>query len=358
MLHPIHQSPEEKLAHNSGATLSAIQEMHKTMRDTSSSDKQAQKLDEVKSTLQFSSDKQSQKFEDMNSTIKSSGDKQVQKLDEVKSALQEISKKEMPSKMDVVLSGKRDEIASAFFSMLRGDKGDSIKGDKGDTPTDEHLLSLIEPLIPEPIKGDDGQDYILTERDRQQIASKIKVPIVEKVIEKTIIEQPIVKEVAIGDTPDEVVEKVNTASKKIKADRVEGMAGLMREVANYGSNPQGGATGGTNQILIKNNGTLVSAHVTELDFTTNMSLTYGNNGKITVTATGGSSAFYVETPTGAINGSNKIYTTANTITTVLSLHINGQFIHPSEYTASGAGFTMGTALDSSLSGLGFTIIYI
>lgn len=203
-----------------------------------------------------------------------------------------------------------------------------------------------------------GNDYFLTEKDRQQIASKIKIPVVEKIIEKITVEQPIIKEVAIGDTPDEVVEKVNTASKKIKAERIEGMTRMMREVANYGSNPQGQSTGGANQILIKNNGTLVSAHVTELDFTTNMSLTYGNNGKITVTATGGSSTFYVETPTGAINSSNTSYTTANTITTVVSLHINGQFIHPAEYTASGAGFTMGTALDSSLSGLSFTIVYI
>jgi hypothetical protein len=33
---------------------------------------------------------------------------------------------------------------------------ESLKGEKGDTPTDEELLALIRPLIPEPIKGDDG----------------------------------------------------------------------------------------------------------------------------------------------------------------------------------------------------------
>jgi len=50
-----------------------------------------------------------------------------------------------------------------------------------------------------PIKGvdyEDGHDYVLTEIDKKEIASKIKVPIVEKVIEKTevIREQPIVRE--------------------------------------------------------------------------------------------------------------------------------------------------------------------
>lgn len=50
-----------------------------------------------------------------------------------------------------------------------------------------------------PIKGidyEDGHDYVLTEIDKKEIASKIKVPIVEKVIEKieVIHEQPIVRE--------------------------------------------------------------------------------------------------------------------------------------------------------------------
>ncbi len=66
---------------------------------------------------------------------------------------------------------------------------------------------------------------------------------------------------------------------------------------------------------------------------------------------------YSETPVGLINSSNTVYTTLHTITTVFVLAINGQFIHPSEYTVTGAGFTMGTALDSSLSGTSFTIVY-
>lgn len=78
----------------------------------------------------------------------------------------------------------------------------------------------------------------------------------------------------------------------------------------------------------------------------------GSSGSSTTTTN------YVETPTGLINGSNTVYTTAHTITTVLGMWINGQFIHPSEYTVSGAGFTMSTALDASLSGTGFTISYI
>lgn len=44
-------------------------------------------------------------------------------------------------------------------------------------------------------KGDKGDNYILTKEDKKEIASSIKVPIVEKIIEKTEIvkEQPIIK---------------------------------------------------------------------------------------------------------------------------------------------------------------------
>ena len=75
------------------------------------------------------------------------------------------------------------------------------------------VLSQVE--IPEPIKGEDGKDYILTDKDKKDIASSIKVPTVEKVIEKTevIRETPIitneVKEVAIPETGEEIVDKIN-----------------------------------------------------------------------------------------------------------------------------------------------------
>jgi hypothetical protein len=42
---------------------------------------------------------------------------------------------------------------------------------------------------------------------------------------------------------------------------------------------------------------------------------------------------------------------------VFSMAINGMFIHPGEYTVSGSGFTMGTALDASLSAASFSISY-
>lgn len=67
---------------------------------------------------------------------------------------------------------------------------------------------------------------------------------------------------------------------------------------------------------------------------------------------------YTETPAGLINGSNKTYTVAHTITNVYSFAINGQFLHPTaDYTFSGTTITLVTALDASLSGDPFTITY-
>jgi hypothetical protein len=72
--------------------------------------------------------------------------------------------------------------------------------------------------------GEPGKDYILTEEDLDAIAKQIEVPVVEKVIEKTetIHEQPIVKEVAVGDTPEIIADKLNTLEGVIDVSVIKG----------------------------------------------------------------------------------------------------------------------------------------
>jgi hypothetical protein len=112
-----------------------------------------------------------------------------------------------------------------FKGLPKGDKGDKgdqgaqgEKGDKGD-----------------PGQGIDGKDYTLTEKDKQAIASKIKVPVVEKVIERVevIKEQPIVtnnvREIAFSDTPEQIVEKLKTLQKTwLEVSAIEGFEEYMR----------------------------------------------------------------------------------------------------------------------------------
>lgn len=124
------------------------------------------------------------------------------------------------------------------LTAFSGVKTISLKGDKGDSPTKKEITSLIEPLlptdakltklikplIPEPIKGDKGDSYVLTKKDKKDIAKGIKVPVVEKVIEHfTTVEQPItidktkteIKEVAKYETAQEQADKLNTLTKAI-----------------------------------------------------------------------------------------------------------------------------------------------
>lgn len=106
---------------------------------------------------------------------------------------------EIEDKIDAEIPSMRD-----IISRMKGDKGDDAV-----TPTKEDLLSLIKPLIPQ-VK--DGVDYVLTEKDKKEIAKSIKVPVVEKIIktERIIKEQPIIKEtvvkeaIALHTSPQEV----------------------------------------------------------------------------------------------------------------------------------------------------------
>lgn len=103
-------------------------------------------------------------------------------------------------------------------------------------PTTEELTKLIEPLIPE-VK--DGNDYILTEKDKNEIAQKVKAPTVEKVIEKTevIKEQPIVtneiREVAITETPEQIAEKLQTLKESwLEVKSIKGLDKVLGELGN------------------------------------------------------------------------------------------------------------------------------
>ena len=141
----------------------------------------------------------------------------------------------------------------------------------------DSVLAKVE--IPEPIKGEDGKDYILTEKDREDIAKSIEVPVVEKIIEKTevIREQPIVTneviEVAKYETPDEITDKVNLGKPLIKKERVEGLTDFQKQIRGallytgisekraieligiYGGTSGGSGTpGGTNGQIQYNNG--------------------------------------------------------------------------------------------------------
>jgi hypothetical protein len=159
-----------------------------------------------------------------------------------------------------------------------------------------------------PIKGidyEDGHDYVLTEIDKNEIASKIKVPIVEKVIEKTevIHEQPIIKEREIiketikepqiikqDQSGEEIIQKINQdTSSLIKAEKIEGWKDLESNVReNLARVP-------------KDFDVRIGVSKTEVKALTDR-IAY-----LETHSTGGG-GYTKETPTGAVDSSNVIFT--------------------------------------------------
>lgn len=315
-------------------TTKAVQELQRITRDKSV------EVDGFMGVIK-SNQKTQQHISDLTQAVIDNPAKLERKVEEVKSAqlitnqeLKKLNKKEapvpkdFPTEMAVTIKG-------ISVITIKGDKGDAIKGDKGDKG--------------EPGKdGKNGTDGKNGKNGRDGAAASDGKN--GKDGNDGVDGSP--------DTPDEIVAKVNLSEKKIDGERVRGFAELFRQVDSIGSFPRGKeAGGGGNVIRYLSNGVVISAYVTELNFSTNILPTYDGNGRITLTAMGGGGTTYSETPSGLVNGSNKIYTTLHTVTTVINFAINGAYIHPADYSVVGTTITFVTALDASLSGLPFTIVY-
>lgn len=83
-------------------------------------------------------------------------------------------------------------------------------------------------------KGDPGENYILTEKDKEEISKSIKVPVVEKVTvvkEQPVIKTEIVKETTISENIDgtEIINRVNKEDGTlIKKYKIEGLEDIER----------------------------------------------------------------------------------------------------------------------------------
>lgn len=240
------------------------------------------------------------RLENATKSIENIGSDINSRLDENTAVLESIDAKEYPTQMEVSMKG---------ISVV------TLKGDPGKDPTKEELLDLINPLIPEPIPGHTPTDDELTELIQSLIPEPIKgdspsnselifliqplIPSLPKVKDgKTPTKEELLKIIkplipkirqpvdGSPDTPDEVVEKVNQSEKTIKSDKVDGLPGVIKYVENVSKYPTGKG-GGSQRIGIKNQGVKVSDHITDLNFSTGLTATYGNNGQVNIVATGG-----------------------------------------------------------------------
>lgn len=92
-------------------------------------------------------------------------------------------------------------------------------------------------------KGEKGDNYILTENDKKEIASKIEVPVVEKVIETVI------KEHKKEETSEETANRLNTKEEIIEQETIVGLVKRLKKIEDDLKKKStttiiGGATGG------------------------------------------------------------------------------------------------------------------
>lgn len=155
---------------------------------------------------------------------------------------------ELDDKIDVVKDSvlsneKSQETVKAEINKKIEDLSDFVKENK----INESFIidSIKESIIISPVEN--GKDYILTESDKKEIASKIEPKVITKVIERTEIvkEQPIitneiVKEITKDIEPNDLVIKINSLSEddeKIDASHIKGLPEFKGKDGRYMNRP-------------------------------------------------------------------------------------------------------------------------
>jgi hypothetical protein len=341
MKNKIHFNQEEKLADNTERTVSAINETSKKIEENTKAIK-----DKTVETLGFTGMVKALKtntnaVDDLHESI-NAPTKVIQKLDEVKSAalitnktLKEIKDKKQPEAPKYPEFPKEMEMSIKGISTITLKGEDGKEGKKGDTGPE----GPQGPAGPEGKEGKQGPEGKQGKRGEKGNDGKDG------------------KDGNSGsdgspDTPEEVVDKVNSASKKVNAKQVEGLAKLIETVDRIGTNPVGNVAGGGPVLAFRSNGTKISDHVTELDFTTNLTGTYSGDGRVTIAASGGGSLLSVVDITGARDDSNATFTIPGAPTNGVLMIVNNQTIlfETVHFTLSGTTLTYLTAPGADLDG--------
>lgn len=165
---------------------------------------------------------------------------------------------------------KADDIAMKVSSIKQGAPGVSIPGRPGRSPSREELLAIIRPLIPKVRNGKDA--------DEDRIARKVLALL------------PPIRD-GRDSSPEEVAEHIKKG-RKLTVDDIAGLRQNLSQIRGEASK-KGYLHGGGDTIR-------AGAGVT---------LTRNSDGTTTISAV--SSGLGIETPVGAVDGSNTSYTVSN-----------------------------------------------
>lgn len=215
----------------------------------------------------------------------------------------------------------------------------------GETPSEEYLVSLIKPLIPE-IKAPQVISRAEIKAMIREMLPKINYEAIAERASKKV--KPTLKgKIMDRDLPNYEVFIEELLSGKLKKKMsIDSVDGLRQTIIAF------------EHQLGRGKGYLHGSGVPKLTAGSGITLVPLDGGGFQVVNSGALPTIYTETPSGLINGTNKVYTTVHAIGTVFSLMINGEYLHPvTDFSYTGNTITLIAALDASLSGKPFTIIY-
>lgn len=246
-------------------------------------------------------------------------------------------------KVDIVekVDSKLEEVDSTLETL----KNTDFTGEKGEDADEERITQTILETIQDKVDETLSKIPVI---DKKEIIKEVLKKIPENKASLKIIQESIDIEAVISKIKD------NLAIEEIK-DWKDKWEEIKREI----SRNKGGFHGGGFNNIASASGT-VSTGLDTLKFTGSAINSVTQVGRtVVVDITGGSASLtsYAETPTGTIDGANKVFTTVHTMNFVNGLYMNGQFIHPADYSYIGTTITFVTAPDISYSGLPFTVVY-
>mgnify|MGYP001614703779 CR=1 FL=1 len=182
---------------------------------------------------------------------------QIHELEDTLKMFQNVVEEKITDLKDRITHSSQEVISILKQTEMMMDKFSSVerlKGDVGKSPTDEELIVIIKPLIPEPIKGD---NYILTQQDKKDIAKSIPVPIFEKIVETIIEKQPIItneiKEIAIIETAEKIRDKIESLKDNERVDKsaIKGLTEELEKLKSFIQSGQGRSFGGVLSVGVR-----------------------------------------------------------------------------------------------------------
>lgn len=216
-------------------------------------------------------------------------------------------------------------------------KGD--KGDVGPRPTDQKLIALILPLIPKPGKGDAGhtptsEEILALIRPLIPKVKNGETPSDERLLAliRPLIPAP---DNTPEETPDEIVEKVNQATKKIKMSQIE-MPKHAPNVPEIKIGGKGGGGGGGRTIEVWSGTNRIGQDIHKLIFEgSGVSIVRVSDGVAVLTVAAGAPTLSTEKLVPTASGDNAtldLTGLAHTFTAIQWIAKNGQVLDASDAT--------------------------